>query len=62
MIRRENDDGQPPSREILLIPEILVAGEQQSTVVQSLPSQLFRAGHLMSAQTPSEWGRGIGIE
>ncbi len=73
MIRRYDDDGQLSIREILLIADILVAGDQniealmlrrikQCTVLESLPSQFIRACHLMFSQILRQWGRCVGIE
>ena len=59
MIRGQDDNGQPPTSEILLVSDILVTGEEhieprllrrikQRAVFQSLPSQFIRPGYLMS--------------
>ena len=68
-----DDKSQFTARKILLIPDILIAGEQQveprlfgrvkqRAVLQSLPSQFIRAHYLMSSQEPGERGRGVGVK
>lgn len=73
MIRRENDERQFPASEVLLIPDILVAGQyqiepfflsriEQSTILQTLPSKLVGANYVMPSQEPCERRRSVGIE
>ena len=68
-----DDKSQFTARKILLIPDILIAGEQQveprllgrvkqRAVLQSLPSQFIRPHHVMSSQKPGERDRGVGVE
>lgn len=73
MIRRENDERQLPASEVLLIPDILVAGQyqiepcllgriEQGTILQTLPSKFVGANYFVPSQEPCERRRGVGIE
>ena len=73
VIRRQDDKSQLTARKILLMRDILIAGDQhieprllsglqQLAVLQSLPSQFIRTHYLMSSQEPGEWGRGVGVK
>ena len=73
VIRRQDDKSQLTAREILLMRDTLIAGEQhieprllgglkQRAVLQPLLSQFIRAHYLMSSQEPGEWGWRVGIK
>jgi hypothetical protein len=73
VIRGQDEKTQLTACKILLILDILIAGEQQieprllsrieqRAVLQSLPSQFIRPHYLMSSQKPGKRGGGVGVE
>ena len=73
VIRGQDKKGQLAAPEILLIPDILIAGEQQIetpvfrsvrqiSVLQPLPSQFMRAYYLVSSQKPGAGRRSVSVE
>ena len=73
MIRGEHDESQLAAREVLLIPDVLVARQQQieplslgrveqGAVLQPLPAQFIRSHHFMTRQETGQRSRGVGVE